>query len=617
MLTAALVSASLSGCVQYATALPATTFQPATLTPIAEGAPTPGSVDPGFAGSWLLLSLEEHGKAHLFAFLPASAALTRLTGGEWNDVSPSLSPDGSSIAFASDRGGFWDLYTMDLRTAGVSQVTNTPEYDGAPAWSPDAAWMAYETYNDGQLDVAIRSMTEPAAAPVLLTDNSASDHSPAWSPDGRKIAFVSSRTGDADIWLADLDKTSDRFMDLSTTPRVAESHPTWSRGGLRLAWAAAAQHPGTSGIYVWDTSMPTASAVWAGPGTWPVWNAEGTQLATAIDASFQQLLGAYTLGGSPLMLPAPLPGRVRGLAWPAVALPDPLPPEFLRASQVSAAPVLAATVTALPEVPSERWHIVPLEDVQAPSAGLHALVAAPFEALRARVITETGWDPLASLENTYVPLTTSLDPGREQDWLYTGRAIAINTLMLNAGWLSVAREDIGDQTYWRVFIRTQKQDGSQGTPLRDPPWDLNTRYQLDPEAYEAGGSYAPVPAGYWVDITSLAEIYGWHRLAALPGWRTYYTGARFTEFAHTDGLDWYSAMLELYPAEALITPTVVLPPTITPSRTPRPTTTPYPTWTPRATLTPSRTPTPRPPTSTAPPTSTPPTIIPTFPSSTP
>ena len=49
--------------------------------------------------------------------------------------------------------------------------------------------------------------------------------------------------------------------------------------------------------------------------------------------------------------------------------------------------------------------------------------------------------------------------------------------------------------------------------------------------------------GYWVDVTSLAIQYGWERVPALPNWRTFYRGARFTEFALTDGLDWYSAML--------------------------------------------------------------------------
>ena len=119
-------------------------------------------------------------------------------------------------------------------------------------------------------------------------------------------------------------------------------------------------------------------------------------------------------------------------------------------------------------MPAERWHIVPIEDVQLESAGLHALVEPSFKQLRQRVILESGWDPLASLENTFVPFTTPLEPGLEQDWLYTGRAFALNTLMLNAGWMSVQREDLADQTYWRVFIRVRNQDGSQGIPLKDP-----------------------------------------------------------------------------------------------------------------------------------------------------
>ena len=99
-----------------------------------------------------------------------------------------------------------------------------------------------------------------------------------------------------------------------------------------------------------------------------------------------------------------------------------------------------------------------------------------------------------------------------------------------------------------------------------------------------GGRYAAVPAGYWVDVTSLAAAYGWERLPALSSWRTYYEGARYTEFVMTGGMDWYAAMLELYPPEILVTPTKVLPPTVTPSRTPIPTSTPGPTRTPRPDL---------------------------------
>jgi TolB protein len=242
---------------------------------------------------------------------------------------------------------------------------------------------------------------------------------------------------------------------------------------------------------------------------------------------------------------------------------------------------------------------VDLQDVQAPHPQLHDLADEAFTAFRQRVVKEADWDALASLENAYVPLTTALDPGFENDWLYTGRAIAINSLMVNAGWMAAVREDVGTETYWRIYIRATKQDGSLGEPLHNPPWDLNARYSLITEYYEAGGVYAPVPSGYWVDVTSLAQAYQWKRLPALANWRTYYRGTRFSEFALTGDLTWYQAMLELYPPEILLTPTRMLPPTLTPTNTPYPTETPGPTRasstksaTPSATTTPSATPTP-------------------------
>src|SRR4030095_6694732 len=103
--------------------------------------------------------------------------------------------------------------------------------------------------------------------------------------------------------------------------------------------------------------------------------------------------------------------------------------------------------------------------------------------------------------------------------------------------------------------------------------------------YEQGGQYSEVPPGYWVDITSLAIQYGWERVPALPNWRTFYRGARFTEFALTGCLDFYSAMLQLYPSDILVTPTRVLPPTSTPTRTFTPTPTATSTSTPRPTFT--------------------------------
>jgi TolB protein len=605
---------ALWGCGKRPTAPPP---QPSAVLTAPVLSPTAALSHPSGTQEELILSMEENGYAHLFAYSLSTSELRRLTSGQWSDVTPSLSPDGKDVAFASNRGGYWDIYKLELQTAQVTQLTDSPTYDSAPTWSPDLAWLAYETYEHGHLDIAIRSLTDPSQVPIYLTDDAAADHSPAWAPNGRQIAFVSSRSGDSDVWLADLNSTQDRLVDLSNSPGLAENHPIWTSDGGYLAWAAAVPSPGYAGIYVWDATAPERAAVWTANGQWAAWNAAANQIVIAVDGPNSQLLGAYGIDGRPLMLPFPLPGRLRGLVWPALALPEPLPQSHQSAANETVQPVTVAAVTPVAGVPSQRWYLVPLQNVQAPSAQLHALVEPSFDALRQRVVAELGWDALASLESTFLPLTTPLDPGLGEDWLFTGRAFAINSLMANAGWMSVAREDIGAETYWRIYLRTQKQDGSQGIPMPDPPWDLNARYDRAPQSYEAGGSYADVPSGYWIDFTSLAAAYGWERLPSLPNWRSYFAGTRFTEFALTGGLDWYSAMLQLYPVEAFLTATPVLPPTATPTRTPRPTATPSPTLTASPTFTATLSPTPRPPTDTPGPTSTPPTIIPAFPSPTP
>ena len=598
-----LISILLGACSQpeaQATNLP--TDEPL----IVEETPT-RVIDP--ASEVAFLSIEENGFAHLFLFRSLELTMTRITTGEWNDITPVLNQDRTRLAFASDRDGDWDLYVMTLETGEVKQVTNSPQYDSSPSWSPDAQWLAFETYINENLEVAVVNVDSGEIVP--LTQDRASDHSPVWAPDGRHVAFISTRGGDSDVWLANLDITSDdRYQNLSNTPFASENFPLWNQDGSQLLWSSISQTVGFSGLYLWNAAEPDRSAHWIGDGDIGTWNEAEDRVLAAVGTANQTFLTMYDLDGDVLISSIPLTGRVRGMTWGSAALPAPLPDSWTQAESQTPEALWAPIVTPGGDVPNQRFTVVPINDVQAPFPQMHDLVDESFNALRQRVSQETGWDALASLENAFVPLTTSLEPGLDDDWLYTGRAFAINSLMSNAGWMVTLREDSGSQTYWRVYIRCAVQDGSLGEPIHNAPWNLNARYDLDPRTYEQGGDYAPVPAGYWIDVTSLAQAYGWERLPSLPTWRTYYKGARFTTFAMTGGLNWYQAMRELYPVEALITPTKVLAPTLTPTDTPTLTPTKRPTRTPRMTFTPSLTPTitstPLPPTSTP----TPPTIIP-------
>jgi TolB protein len=532
--------------------------------------------------------MADNGYYHLFAYSPVNLPFTRLTNGLWDDTAPSLSPDGTKLAFASNRNQYWDLYQLDLQTGQVSRLTDSPSYENNPAWSPDSQWIVYEEYVEDNLEIFILSMVNPGQAPIRLTQDAGVDQYPAWSPGGRQIAFSSNRSGDDEIWLANLDTPGEgRFINISQSAETDESHPAWSPDGTRLAWESTGLERSSS-IYLWDASQPSEPARYLAAGGWPAWNEQGSQIAVRIPAPNQNHLLAYTLDGTITMPSTPIE-TLRGLAWRIVPI-NALAATFARAAEVTPSPPWQEQIQLITDLPNQRASVVKLADVEAPHPYLHDAVDEAFYALRARLIAETNWDILANLENAYAPITSSLDPGLGDSWLYTGRAFALNPIPLNVGWMYINREEHNGQTWWRVFVRAQAQDGSQGEPLRHLPWDLSARYNLNPLAYEQGGAPIPsAPTGYWIDFTDLALQHGWQRLPALTTWRTYFKGAQFNQFVIPGGKTWREAMLELYPPEVLVTPTIIIPPTRTPS--PTPTGYRYKTPTPTPTSTPSMLPT--------------------------
>jgi TolB protein len=76
----------------------------------------------------------------------------RLTS-EGNDTAPAGSPDGSQVAFMSDRGGNWDIYVLNADGTDLQRLTSGPQRDGLPAWSPDGGWLAFVTDRDGPWSV--------------------------------------------------------------------------------------------------------------------------------------------------------------------------------------------------------------------------------------------------------------------------------------------------------------------------------------------------------------------------------------------------------------------------------------------------------------------------------
>lgn len=557
---------------------PTETQNPFTLA----ASPPPLSITPvpledpiSFDQGLIVLAVKEGLYSHLFAYQPQAVIplqtlpLTRLTGGDWDDTSPALSPDGTQLAFASNRGGYWDIYLMDLASGATFSLTESPEYDASPSWSPDGLWLVFETYANASLEIVIQDIAREQPA-VFLTDNPAADFNPVWSPEGRQIAFVSNRSGEDEIWLADLDKAEeDRFRNVSQNSIAVDSYPAWSPDGKTLAWSAL--QDGFHSLYTREVGLPDSQPAYFSSGDRPVFSPDGQTLLTLLLTPEEAYLTAYPVDDPGVVLPPlALPGPVSGMDWQAATLPWPLSPELQQAAVQTPAPLWQPEAFPPPDAPAGRQQLVALPGVSAPYAFLQDPVDESFQTLRSRVIDEAGWDVLANLQNAYVPLTTPLEPGLGDDWLYTGRAFALDPAPLYSGWLAVVREDFGQQTYWRVFVRARLQDGSLGQPLRHQPWDLANRHTGENQVYENGGELASLaPEGYWVDLTRLAQAFGWQRAPALSSWRYYFPATRFNQFALTHGLEFRQAMLELYPPEALVTPTAIIPPTRTPTPTSR------------------------------------------------
>ena len=158
---------------------------------------------------------------------------TRITDLAGEETTPSLSPDGTTVAYAVRVNDSWDIHTQRVGGRNATPILNDPQRnERSPAFSPDGASIAFhEADTDGGIFIA------GATGESVRRVTDIGFH-PAWSPDGKRIAFTteeiddpSGRQGEATLFVVDA---------AGGTPRKVvdgdAAQPSWSPSGDRIVY---------------------------------------------------------------------------------------------------------------------------------------------------------------------------------------------------------------------------------------------------------------------------------------------------------------------------------------------------------------------------------------------
>ena len=194
---------------------------------------------------------------------------------------PSLSPDGSAIAF-DWRGDIWTVSRVGGR---AQRLTAHDAHDAYPAWSPDGSRIAFGSRRNGNWDIYVMDLID--LAPRRLTFHSGDDGLNCWSPDGETIYFTSGRRSRrANLFAVSIDGGAPRRV-IGDDAYGAEISPdgkwiayqrgftNWWRKGYR-GWAS-------RDVWVRDIAGGESFHVvsWPGDDDSPHWSADGRSLIFA------------------------------------------------------------------------------------------------------------------------------------------------------------------------------------------------------------------------------------------------------------------------------------------------------------------------------------------------
>ena len=155
-------------------------------------------------GHWVLFSMSIAGNIDLYRVSSAGGGQPqRLTSAPGIDTGGSYSPDGSKIAFESDRSGSQQIYVMGSDGSNPQRISFGGGRYATPAWSPRGDLIAFTRTGGGAFRIGVMS---PSGGGEKLLTSSWGDEAPSWAPNGRVLMFFRAAQGSGrpDLWSVDL-----------------------------------------------------------------------------------------------------------------------------------------------------------------------------------------------------------------------------------------------------------------------------------------------------------------------------------------------------------------------------------------------------------------------------
>ena len=201
----------------------------------------------------------------------------QLTHGPGEELSPSLSPDGRTVVYASAAAGNYDIYSQRVGGENALNLTRDSEADDtSPAFSPDGDRVAFRSERDGGGIFVIGATGESARR---VTDFG---YHPAWSPDGQTLALTTQHVSDptlrftaSELWVVTIATGERRLVS-----RQDAAQPSWSPSGRHIAYWGRTGTTAAGEIWTVPADGGTPVAVTTDPSVdWnPVWSPDGRYL---------------------------------------------------------------------------------------------------------------------------------------------------------------------------------------------------------------------------------------------------------------------------------------------------------------------------------------------------